>query len=54
MTGEGTPVKKFVSRYHSKNWGRQGVTLASLDYSDIKIVKDNQPTDDLSVDYAFK
>ena len=58
MTGEGTPVKKFVSRYHSKNWvifdDHFQILAEYYTWYDINILIDNQPTDDLSIDYALK
>ena len=30
MTGEGTPHKKIVSRYHSKNWVKFDVQIQNL------------------------
>ena len=32
MTGEGTPVKKIVSRYHSKKWRRRNDQIEFLNY----------------------
>ena len=58
MTGEGTPVKKIVSRYHSRNWVIFDVQIQILaeyyKYADIIILINNQPTDDLSLEYALK
>jgi hypothetical protein len=56
--GEGTHIKKIVSRYHSKNWVIFDDPFprcsAYKNYADMKILIDNQPTDDLSLECALK
>ena len=58
MTGEGTHIKKIVSRYHSKNWvifdDHFQILAEYYKYGDMIILIDNQPTGDLSIDYALE
>jgi len=64
MTGEGTPTQKgpkncqrFLTQKVSDFWctnSKSSVITIQMSYGDIKILIDNQPTDDLSIDYALK
>ena len=61
MTGEGTPTqkgKKIVNGSSLKNWVIFDVQIQILaeyhTWYDIKILIDNQPTDDLCIDYALE
>ena len=55
MTGEGTHIKKFVSRYQLKKWVKFDALFSNHRWlPEYDILKYNQSIDDLSIDYALE